>query len=109
MGAHVAIWEFQVKPERQAEFERRYGPEGDWVRLFRRSDGFLGTQLMHDRVNRLRYVTTDRWTSLRAWQSFREEHGADYAALDRECEGLTSAERALGEYEETAPNAAGPR
>ncbi len=24
------------------------------------------------------YVTTDRWTSLREWQAFREKHGAEY-------------------------------
>ncbi len=102
MAVNVAIWEFRVKPERQAEFERRYGPDGDWVRLFRRSSGYLGTQLLQDRAMPLRYVTTDRWASLREWQSFREQHGAAYAALDRECEGLTDSERALGEYDEAA-------
>lgn len=27
----VIVWEFRVKAGQEAEFGRRYGPEGDWV------------------------------------------------------------------------------
>ena len=30
----VIVWEFRVRPGRAAGFERAYGPNGDWARLF---------------------------------------------------------------------------
>ena len=83
---------------RQAEFESHYGPDGSWARLFRQSPGYLGTELWHDRVDSLRYVTIDRWASGDAWKEFRARFAADYERLDRECEGLTAREAPLGEF-----------
>jgi len=93
-----AIWEFFAKAERQAEFERRYGPDGDWARLFRGAPGFIGLELLQDRDNPLRYLTLDRWASVEAYRAFHESHAAEYAALDRECQGLTEREAPLGEF-----------
>ena len=94
----TTLWEFRVSPARQAEFESRYGPEGDWVRLFRRATGYLGSELLQDRADPLRYLTVDRWQSLEAWRSFRSRFAADYERLDREFERLATHEAALGEY-----------
>ncbi|MBX3703401.1 MAG: antibiotic biosynthesis monooxygenase [Steroidobacteraceae bacterium] len=93
-----AIWEFHVRADRQREFERRYGPEGDWARLFRGAPGFIGLELLQDRENGLRYVTLDRWTDAEAFRAFHASHAAEYAALDRECQGLTEREAPLGEF-----------
>ena len=94
----TTLWEFTVLPARQAEFESRYGPEGDWVRLFRRGAGYLGSELLQDRSNSLRYLTIDRWESIEAWRAFRSRYASDYERLDHELEGLASREVALGEY-----------
>ncbi|MEH6631282.1 MAG: hypothetical protein V7776_10665 [Halopseudomonas aestusnigri] len=40
------VWEFIVREGSNAEFEKRYGPAGDWVELFRLGAGFLTTELM---------------------------------------------------------------
>ena len=97
-AAFTVLWEFTVLPARQAEFESRYGAEGDWVRLFRRGTGYLGSELLQDRVNPLRYLTIDRWESLEAWRAFRSRFAGEYERLDREFEGLANREAALGEY-----------
>lgn len=97
-SGYCAIWEFHVLAARQAEFERRYGPEGDWARLFRGAPGFIGLELLRDRGNPLRYLTLDRWASAEAFRAFHERHAAEYAALDRECQGLTEREAQLGEF-----------
>ncbi len=93
----TTLWEFTVLPARQAEFESHYGPEGDWVRLFRRGTGYLGSELLQDRANPQRYLTIDRWESIEAWRAFRSHFAEDYERLDREFEGLASREAALGE------------
>lgn len=102
-AGYATLWEFLVQPSQQAEFERHYAPDGSWAALFRRAPGYLGTQLLQDRSNRLRYVTIDRWTSIEAYRAFRAQLASVYDALDRQCEGLTTHEAALGDYDEAAP------
>jgi len=103
MPGFTTVWEFRVPPGGGAAFERRYGPDGDWVQLFRQADGYLGTELLHDRNDPLRYLTIDRWTGPDAYRVFRARFAEPYASLDRECEGLTAREVALGEYDEAPP------
>jgi heme-degrading monooxygenase HmoA len=99
MSGYVTVWEFRVHDDRRAEFEQRYGPKGAWAALFRRAEGYLGTELLHDRDDALRYLTIDRWTTADAYRSFHARFAEQYASLDRDCEGLTAHESALGEYD----------
>ena len=98
-AGYATVWEFRVRSERREEFERHYGPEGSWFVLFRQAPGYLGTELLHDRSEPLRYLTIDRWASAEAYRAFRAEFARDYATLDAACEGLTTHEAALGEYD----------
>lgn len=95
---YATLWEFTVQAAKQAKFEARYGPDGDWARLFRRAEGYRGTELLRDRANALRYVTIDRWESHAAYEAFHARFGEEYARLDRECEGLTVREARIGEF-----------
>jgi heme-degrading monooxygenase HmoA len=97
---HVVIWEFTVDEAARAEFEQHYGPQGSWAALFHRAPGYLGTLLLRDASTPGRYLTIDRWQSLDAYSRFRAQFADDYAALDRQCERLTRAERALGTFTE---------
>jgi heme-degrading monooxygenase HmoA len=100
MAGYTTVWEFSVRGDRQAEFEHHYRPDGTWVALFRRADGYIGTQFLKDRNDPLRYLTIDHWTGLEAYRAFRAKYAELYASLDRECEELTTRESALGEYDE---------
>ena len=95
---YLVLWEFHVKPERVSEFERTYGPDGSWAQLFRQSPDFLGTELIRDIEGHDRYLTLDRWTSREALERFKQEHAAEYAALDKECENYTEREVFLGDF-----------
>lgn len=96
---HV-IWEFEVAAGKVREFERAYGVEGEWVKLFRNGPGYEGTALLHDSEKPGRYVTVDRWTTRAAYDAFRAAHKDEYAAIDARCEKLTAAERLIGYFEE---------
>lgn len=100
MTGYVYVWEFRVRPEKAAIFERTYGPDGDWVALFRRAPGYVDTLLLKDRAVANRYVSVDRWQSEAACERFRERFAAEYRALDERCETFTVEERALGTYTE---------
>ena len=81
MSGYSYVWEFEVRADRQAEFEAAYGPDGAWVALFREAAGYVGTLLLHDRERPLRYVTVDRWQSRREYLDFRARFAGRYAAL----------------------------
>ena len=93
------VWEFEVAPHARERFEERYSPHGAWARLFARHEGYRGTTLVRSVAREGLYVVTDRWRDVAAFEAFRFEHGADYDALDAECEALTLAERPLGRFE----------
>jgi heme-degrading monooxygenase HmoA len=100
MSTFTYVWEFEVSPAHQAEFERHYGPGGSWVQLFSRAPGYLGTLLLKDTATAGRYLTVDRWESEAAYRSFRARLAQEYDALDRLCDGLTVRETPLGDFEE---------
>jgi heme-degrading monooxygenase HmoA len=94
------VWEFVVRSDQIAEFENRYGAAGSWVALFRTSPGFLGSSLLRDAENSLRYLIIDRWESAAHHARMHREFAAEYAALDRDCEALTETERCIGTFED---------
>jgi len=95
---YVIVWEFIIRAECANEFEAIYGPQGDWARLFAKTEGYRQTQLLRDTNHPLRYVTLDFWTSREAHDRFRREHEQEYMALDERCERLTVKENKVGEF-----------
>jgi hypothetical protein len=91
---YVVIWRFTTKDGEN--FERHYGPDGTWARLFRRSTDYVRTDLLRGGDA---YLTLDWWTSAAAYEAFRDAHAEEYARLDAECEALTTAEEKLGAFE----------
>ena len=94
----VVVWQFEIAEEKIAAFEAAYGPEGAWAQLFRNSASYLGTELLRDAYVPGRYVTVDRWQSEEAFRAFRALHDADYEAVDRASDALTSWESRIGAF-----------
>lgn len=94
----LVIWEFTVLEGQERAFERAYGPEGAWAKLFRRDPSYLGTELVRDLNNPRKYLTLDYWTSPEAYNAFRERHAAEYKTIDAKCEAMTESEREVGRY-----------
>lgn len=106
---YVVIWEFEVPAERCEAFERAYGPDGDWVSLFQRSAGFLGTELLRGTLDdavedeeppqSTTYFTIDRWVSRDVYVAFSERWADAYAELDDQFLELCNVEVCLGKFE----------
>jgi hypothetical protein len=103
---HV-IWAFVVKAEAIARFERAYGPDGAWARLFRAYQGFRGTTLLRDRGNPRRYLTIDLWDTSAQRRYMLTAGKARYADLDETLADLTESEDEIGTFE--APTIPKPR
>jgi heme-degrading monooxygenase HmoA len=69
---------FSYEARDPAEFERAYGPDGDWAEFFRGGAGFIGSELLRDVENPGRYVVIDRWESRDAYQAFIDAHRDEF-------------------------------
>lgn len=94
----LTLREFEVKPGSEELFEKAYGAEGEWVRLFRRDARYRGTPWLKDVGAARIYVTVDTWESPAAYEEFRAKFAEQYAEIDGKCEGLTIAEKHLAEF-----------
>src|SRR5262245_34145831 len=93
----LTLWEFEVKSGCEELFERAYGPEGEWVRLFRRDARDRGTRLVRYVGRERVYLTMDMWEAREAYEEFREKYATEYAEIDGNCKGLTEAENHFAE------------
>ena len=96
--SYIRVWQFHVKPGLEVEFERVYGPQGDWAKLFRKAAGYEGTELLHDIAASHSYVTIDRWQSESAFAAFKQKFAEDYRRMDKACERFTESETAIGDF-----------
>ena len=98
---YTYIWAFEVHAEHVDAFRKHYSEGGAWTQLFRRARGYVGTQLLQDESEPLRFVTIDTWSSPEEYEAFRADYASEYAALDRLCEGLTKRETLIGHFGST--------
>jgi len=96
--SYFIVWEFEVRKGREKEFERMYGPHGEWARLFAKRNGYKGTHLLRGEGRRRWYVTIDRWVSRGAYQRFKTRLVDEYARMDARGEGLITKGRKIGEF-----------
>lgn len=92
------IWEYMIKPEKQKKFAELYGPDGGWVKLFRLSEHYKGTELLKKSGDNNIYLTIDTWSSQRDYELFINKHAEEYNAIDNIGDGLTGSENKLGTY-----------
>lgn len=99
---YTLVWAFLVNAEHEAAFRQAYGSDGDWARLFRRSAGYRGTELLTREGDKQRYLTIDSWSSRADYEAFHAAWHAEYQALDQVCEALTEQETFIGAFASVA-------
>ena len=86
---HTILWQFEVRDDKTTEFLRAYGIEGEWAQLFRRAEGYQGTELLRSTSKPNCFITIDRWSSSEDFDNFQRQYGAKYSALDAALSELT--------------------
>ena len=97
-AALETIWTYTVRDGYLDAFLRAYSPGGEWARLFRKCQGYLGTDLKQDVDDPMRFMTIDSWQSYAAFARMRKALADDYDELDRQCEAYTLSERHVGVF-----------
>jgi heme-degrading monooxygenase HmoA len=83
------------------EFERIYGPEGDWVQFFGGARGYIGSELLRDVEQPGRYFVIDRWESRATYNDFVDAHREEYMRRVDETAYLYERELRIGTFETT--------
>jgi hypothetical protein len=104
----VIIWEFLINPRKRRAFELAYGPDGEWARFFRKSPGYLCTELICDSQKPKRYITLDYWKSRKHYEIFKRQNRKMYEIIDERCEVLTTRELEIGKFSRRIVNPESP-
>jgi heme-degrading monooxygenase HmoA len=97
------LWVYEVREGCEVDFEKLYGPHGDWARFFQQSKDYRGTDLLRDGEQERRYLTIDRWASRESHRAFVAAHRDEFAELDGRGERLTKSEVSIGSFEGVPP------
>jgi heme-degrading monooxygenase HmoA len=95
---YTIIFEFFVLKGNAKAFEELYGPGGDWIELFRKSEGFIGTELMINPEDPHHYVTVDKWNSEDIYYNFLHEYQKEYQKIDARGDSFTFDQRRVGSF-----------
>ena len=90
---------FSYEVSDPAEFERVYGPDGDWAAFFRGARGYVGTELLRDIELPGRYLVVDRWESREAYNAFVQANRDEYMRRVDETAFLYVQELRTGTFE----------
>jgi heme-degrading monooxygenase HmoA len=69
---------FSYEVRETGEFERVYGPDGEWAQFFAGAAGYIGTELLRDIELPSRFLVIDRWESAEAYNTFAEANREEY-------------------------------
>ena len=100
----VRVFQYSAAPGKSAEFEKAYGADGDWVPLFAKSDGYIGSTL--ERAEGNRYRTQDVWRSAADFTAFLSANQRAYDDLERQHAPLKLTEEHCGHFTEPQPGGA---
>jgi hypothetical protein len=90
-----------VTERKVRDFEETFGPEGVWVELLSRSDGYRKTGV--ERESGSRFRVTDYWDSHLDFEAFRRLFAADVKKFARLLEDVVESELLLGVFYEDQP------
>ena len=98
-GIVVIALVFSYEVSDAAEFERVYGPDGEWAEFFRGGRGYVGTELLRDVEHPGRYLVIDRWESARPTTRSSPSNRDEYMRRVDETAFLYQQELRLGTFE----------
>jgi heme-degrading monooxygenase HmoA len=96
------VFSYEVRDA--ADFERVYGPQGEWAAFFRQGRGYVGTELLRDVEASGRYLVVDRWESADAYNEFAQQHREEYMRRVDETGFHYEQELRLGTFETVWPD-----
>jgi heme-degrading monooxygenase HmoA len=103
------VWQFEVKPGREEQFEEFYGVNGEWTSVNRHSRSYLGTSFLRDQTRSSRYLVLEYWSEMVVYEEHKAYRSEDRQALDARRRDLVESVEPLGVFTALdVPDRAGP-
>jgi hypothetical protein len=103
------LWQFDIKPGSEADFEQFYGAGGEWTAVNRHSLSYLGSSFLRDQTRASRYVVIEYWSEMLVYEQHRTFRRDEVARLDARRTELVAAVEPLGVFTALdVPDRAGP-
>ena len=65
------VWQFTVRPGREAEFERFFGADGEWTAANRHARSYLGSSFLRDQSLTSRYLVVEYWSEMLVYEQHK--------------------------------------
>lgn len=103
------VWQFDVKPGRNSEFEAFYGADGPWTAMSRRSRSYLGSSFLRDIAMPQRYLVVEYWSEMVVYEKHHADYPDELKALEEHRESLVEGAQPLGLFNALdVPSRTGP-
>lgn len=103
------MWQFEVKPGFEREFEQLYGTDGEWSILNRQTRSFLGASFMRDQNRSTRYVLIEYWSEMLLYEQYRTYRSDLIASLDAQRDRFVDSTEPVGIFTALhVPDRSGP-
>jgi heme-degrading monooxygenase HmoA len=76
------VWQFDVRPGNEPEFERFYGAAGEWTAINRHSRSYLGSSFLRDQNHKSRYLVIEYWSEMLVYEQHKAYRRDDTAKLE---------------------------
>jgi len=103
------VWQFEVRPGLEAEFEAFYGAEGAWTAASRHSRSYLGSSFLRDQTRASRYLVIEYWSEMLVYEHHKAYHQDQMQQLAARRDELASSVQPMGVFTALdVPDRAGP-
>ena len=103
------VWQFDVKPGAETNFEQFYGAQGDWTTVNRHSRSYLGSSFLRDQNLKSRYLLVEYWSEMIVYEQHKTYRGHEIEKLEARRNELVQAVEPLGIFTALdVPDRAGP-
>ena len=105
----AVVWQLMVHEQRDTEFERFYGADGEWTKLSRKSRSFLGSSFLRDLGMPTRYLLVEYWSEMLVYEKHTADFDAQIKALEERRQEFTASVESLGLFSALdVPSRVGP-
>jgi hypothetical protein len=103
------VWQFDVRPGSETEFEHFYGAAGDWTAINRHSRSYLGSSFLRDQNRKSRYLVIEYWSEMLVYEQHRAYRGDETTKLEARRRELVESVEPAGIFTALdVPDRAGP-
>jgi quinol monooxygenase YgiN len=94
----AVVFQFEVKPGCQAEFEQLHGADGEWTTLSRQSRSFVGSSFLRQYGDASRYLLVEYWSEMVVYERHRKDFANEVDRLEQARAGMVASTTPIGIY-----------